>query len=74
MQKFIEKFAEIYTVVMVLAVMVGVIPPLLYDGDYIGWLYRALALLVVACPCATCYLYPDYSGQCYCTILLKMEC
>ena len=53
MQKFIEKFAEIYTpVVMVLAVMVGVIPPLLYDGDYIGWLYRALALLVVACPCA----------------------
>ena len=53
MQKFIEKFAEIYTpVVMVLAVMVGVIPPLLYDGDYIGWIYRALALLVVACPCA----------------------
>lgn len=53
MQKFIEKFAEIYTpVVMVLAVIVGVIPPLLYDGDYIGWLYRALALLVVACPCA----------------------
>ena len=53
MQKFIEKFAEIYTpVVMVLAVMVGVIPLLLYDGDYIGWLYRALALLVVACPCA----------------------
>ena len=53
MQKFIEKFAEIYTpAVMILAVLIAIIPPLLYGGDLIGWVYRALALLVVACPCA----------------------
>lgn len=53
MQKFIEKFAEIYTpTVMILAVLIAVIPPFLYGGELVGWIYKALALLVVACPCA----------------------
>ncbi len=59
-QRFIDRFARIYTpAVVALAVVVAVIPPLLFgapfwnpDTDTFGWFYRALALLVVACPCA----------------------
>jgi Cd2+/Zn2+-exporting ATPase len=59
-QRFIDRFARIYTpAVVVLAVLVAVLPPLLWQQPFIdtatptnGWLYRALALLVVACPCA----------------------
>lgn len=52
-QRFIEQFAVIYTpAVMVLAILVAVIPPLLFSGLWNEWLYRACALLVIACPCA----------------------
>jgi Cd2+/Zn2+-exporting ATPase len=58
-QRFVDRFAQWYTpAVVALAAMVAVLPPLLlgapfYDtGDAHGWLYRALALLVIACPCA----------------------
>jgi Cd2+/Zn2+-exporting ATPase len=59
-QRFIDQFAKYYTpAVVVLAVLVAIIPPLFFDQLLIdpvnptaGWLYRALALLVVACPCA----------------------
>lgn len=50
---FIDKFAEIYTpIVVVLAVLVAVLPPLLIGGTFADWTYRALTLLVIACPCA----------------------
>jgi Cd2+/Zn2+-exporting ATPase len=52
-QTFVDRFARIYTPAVVgLAVLVTVIPPLVFDGAWLTWLYRALALLVIACPCA----------------------
>lgn len=53
MQRFVDRFARIYTpVVFALAVAVAVLPPLMTGGDWLGWVYRALVLLVIACPCA----------------------
>lgn len=52
-QKFVDRFAEIYTpTVMVLALLTFIIPPLLFGGVWHDWLYKALVLLVIACPCA----------------------
>lgn len=59
-QRLIDRFARVYTPVMILAAaMVALVPPLLFNQPFFnpaggerGWLYRALALLVVACPCA----------------------
>src|SRR5699024_8281089 len=48
-----DRFASIYTpIVFVLAISVIVIPPLFGFGLWIEWIYKGLALLVVACPCA----------------------
>lgn len=53
-EQFITKFARYYTpVVVVIAVLLAVIPPLVIGGaTFSDWLYRALAFLVVSCPCA----------------------
>ena len=58
-QRFVDRFARIYTpAVVVAAVMVASIPPLVFGQPLLdtaaghGWLYRALAMLVIACPCA----------------------
>lgn len=52
-QAFIDRFAEIYTpLVFGLALIIMVIPPILGFGTWNEWLYKGLALLVVACPCA----------------------
>lgn len=59
-QRFVDQFARIYTpLVVVLALLVAILPPLLWGLPFWsatdptqGWLYRGLALLVVACPCA----------------------
>ena len=52
-EQWVEKFARVYTpVVMALAILVAVIPPLILGGAWSDWLYRALVLLVIACPCA----------------------
>ena len=52
-QTFVERFAAIYTpAVIALAVVVAVVPPLLMGAGWHGWIYRALVLLVVSCPCA----------------------
>ena len=52
-EKWVEKFARIYTpVVMALAAAILVVPPMLFHGLWSEWLYRALVLLVIACPCA----------------------
>lgn len=51
-QRFVDKFAAVYTpIVFILAIAVAVIPPLIF-GDFMGWLYKAFALMVIACPCA----------------------
>lgn len=52
-QAFVEKFAAVYTpVVMVLALGILFVPPLFFGYEWTPWIYRSLALLVVACPCA----------------------
>jgi Cd2+/Zn2+-exporting ATPase len=52
-QRFVDKFALIYTpAVFVIAVLVALLPPLLMAGVWAEWGYRALVLLVIACPCA----------------------
>ncbi|MBT2743336.1 heavy metal translocating P-type ATPase [Bacillus sp. ISL-77] len=52
-QAFVDKFASIYTpIVFILAIAVMVLPPLLGFGTWGEWIYKALELLVVACPCA----------------------
>jgi cation transport ATPase len=52
MERWIERFAAIYTpVVTVLAVVVAVVPPMI-DGQWATWFYRGLFFLVLACPCA----------------------
>jgi Cd2+/Zn2+-exporting ATPase len=52
-QSFVDRFARYYTPAVVLAaVLMAVLPPLLAGASWGSWLYRALVLLVVACPCA----------------------
>ena len=51
--RFIERFSHYYTpAVMLLAALVVLVPPLVAGGDWGQWLYRGLALLLIACPCA----------------------
>jgi Cd2+/Zn2+-exporting ATPase len=52
-EQWVEGFARIYTpIVMVLATIVFLAPPLFFGGSWETWFYRALVLLVIACPCA----------------------
>jgi Cd2+/Zn2+-exporting ATPase len=52
-QRFVDQFSKIYTpAVFILALAVAVIPPLFMGAAWFDWIYRALVLLVVACPCA----------------------
>ncbi|TNH07148.1 heavy metal translocating P-type ATPase [Testudinibacter sp. TR-2022] len=52
-QRFVDKFAQIYTpAVLVIALLIAVIPPLFMAGAWFDWIYKALVLLVIACPCA----------------------
>ena len=53
-EQFITKFARYYTpVVVIISVFLAIIPPLVIDGaTFSDWIYRALAFLVVSCPCA----------------------
>ena len=52
-QRFVDRFAQVYTpAVFLVALLTALIPPLLLAGDWLEWVYRALVLLVIACPCA----------------------
>ncbi len=59
-QRFVDRFARYYTpAVVLLAVLIATLPPLFFGQPFLnppedgrGWLYRGLALLVIACPCA----------------------
>ena len=52
-ERWVERFARIYTpLVFAVAILVALVPPLAFGGDYSDWLYRALVLLVIGCPCA----------------------
>ena len=52
-QRFVDNFARYYTpAVVVLAILVAAVPPLFFGAAYSPWLYKALVMLVIACPCA----------------------
>ncbi len=52
-EQWVTKFARIYTpIVMVLAILIATVPPLVFAGAWSYWIYNALVLLVIACPCA----------------------
>ena len=52
-QAFVDRFARVYTpAVIVLALAVALVPPLVAGADAATWVYRALVLLVISCPCA----------------------
>ncbi len=52
-QRFVDQFARVYTpIVFAIAVATAIVPPLLLNGSWYDWIYKALVLLVIACPCA----------------------
>ncbi len=52
-ERFVDRFARIYTpIVVTLACLVAVLPPLLFDAPFADWCYKALVFLVISCPCA----------------------
>jgi Cd2+/Zn2+-exporting ATPase len=51
--RFIDRFSAIYTpVAFAVAILAALVPPLLFGADWGTWIYRGLALLLIACPCA----------------------
>jgi len=52
-EQFVERFARIYTpVMMLLAMLVALVPPLLLGGDWGSWFYQGMVILLISCPCA----------------------
>lgn len=52
-EMWVEQFAKYYTPLMMLfALLVAIVPPLLFGGSWYNWIYEALVILVIACPCA----------------------
>ncbi|HID1020933.1 Zn(II)/Cd(II)/Pb(II) translocating P-type ATPase ZntA [Klebsiella michiganensis] len=52
-ERFIDRFSRIYTpAIMVVALLVAIIPPLLFAGAWLPWIYKGLTLLLIGCPCA----------------------
>ena len=63
-EKFITKFARVYTPAVCFgAVVLAILPPLLQMGEWIMWIERALTFLVISCPCAVVISIPmSYFG------------
>ena len=52
-ERFVDRFARIYTPVVIgIAVLIAAIPPVAFGANPRAWIFRALTLLVIACPCA----------------------
>ncbi|HCU0295481.1 TPA: Zn(II)/Cd(II)/Pb(II) translocating P-type ATPase ZntA [Citrobacter sedlakii] len=52
-ERFIDRFSRIYTpAIMVVALLVTLVPPLLFAGSWQEWIYKGLTLLLIGCPCA----------------------
>jgi Zn2+/Cd2+-exporting ATPase len=52
-QRFVDRFSSIYTpIVFAIALAVALVPPLMLGAEWMPWIYKALVLLVIACPCA----------------------
>ena len=76
-ENFITRFARYYTpAVVISAVVLAVIPPLFFGGDWTDWIHRALIFLVISCPCALVISVPlsffgGIGGASRCGILVK---
>ena len=76
-EKFITRFARIYTPVVVeIAFLVAIVPPLVYGANLHDWVYRALIFLVISCPCALVLSVPlgffgGIGGAAHSGILIK---
>ena len=52
-QRFVDQFARLYTpIVFAVALVIAFLPPLVFGQPWLDWIYKALVLLVIACPCA----------------------
>jgi Zn2+/Cd2+-exporting ATPase len=51
-ERFVDRFARVYTPLVFVAALAVLVVPVALGGDVDTWLYRALALLIVACPCS----------------------
>jgi Cd2+/Zn2+-exporting ATPase len=52
-ERFIDRFSRIYTpIIMLLALLTAVVPPLLFGQTWEPWIYKGLTLLLIGCPCA----------------------
>ncbi|MFO1305631.1 MAG: heavy metal translocating P-type ATPase [Burkholderiales bacterium] len=52
-QRFVDQFARCYIpAVFIIALLVALVPPFFFGAAYFPWIYKALVLLVIACPCA----------------------
>lgn len=51
-ERWVEKFARIYTPVVFVAAILLLLPPLLFGASWEAWIYRSLTFLVIGCPCA----------------------
>jgi Cd2+/Zn2+-exporting ATPase len=52
-QRFVDQFSRYYTpAIVVIAILIAAIPPLFFGQEFMPWLYKALVMLVIACPCA----------------------
>ena len=52
-ERFIDRFSRIYTpAIMAIALLVTLVPPLLFAGSWEEWIYKGLTLLLIGCPCA----------------------
>lgn len=52
-QRFVDNFARVYTpAVFLAAILIALVPPLFLGGAWLDWIYTALVILVIGCPCA----------------------
>lgn len=52
-EQWVDQFSRVYTpIMMVLALIISVVPPLFFGEAWMDWIYRGLVFLVIACPCA----------------------
>ncbi len=53
LEGFIDKFSKVYTpIIILICILTAVLPPVILGGNWISWIYKALTILLIGCPCA----------------------
>ena len=53
LEGFIDKFSKVYTpIIILICILIAVLPPVILGGNWISWIYKALTILLIGCPCA----------------------